>query len=165
MNSTRQVDFITDTLVWADKIAEGFQMEGADIHVLNENDGFGKILALIRAGKVDIAGYSFLMFLCRKSDLVETDRYFKQSVFGILDLLKTQHSPATLVFTATIPMPGDSKLLIRTANYRAGFLEFSRPGKRLLKPGGVIAEFYDDFGQLNQAGLQQLRQGLTAKFA
>ena len=79
-----------------------------------------------------------------------------------------------LIFTATLPMPGDTRLQIKNTGFRAGFLsrlaeeipqvEFSKPGKRLLKPGGVAMEFFTQEGALNKWGLEQISRGLQAKF-
>ena len=170
----RKVNFVVDTLVVADEIVGGFRMPGAEVFTLGSNDGFGKILALLRLERLKVQGFKFVVFLCGKLDLLETNRCFNESVLGVVEWFQANAPTVLLVFTASVPLPTDTRFQIKMSSYRAGRLsrlaeefsnvEFSRPGKRLLKPGGVVPECYDETGRVNCFGLLQLQKGLEAKF-
>ena len=103
----------------------------------------------------------------------ENDKHFKMSVNSCTDLIHKQNPGAVVVYTATLPSPGDKLSTIRTAGYRNGYLsqlahdapwlEFSCPGKQLLATRGPVKEFFDEFDMLNDAGLDVVRRGLEAK--
>ena len=130
---------------------------------------------LIADRHLDIRPYKFIVLLCGKVDLKESDGDSKEGLHGMLRVINEQDPLAITVLTAVLPTPGDSKNLIRVSGYRSRYMaklaedvtriEFSKPGKRLLRPGGAIIEFFDDFGNLNVKGLEQISRGLVAKFA
>ena len=45
----------------------------------------------------------------------------------------------------------------------AEWLEFSKPGKQLLMGRGPALEYYDEYNNLNDAGLDVIRRGIEAK--
>ena len=153
------MNFVIDTLVIVDEAAKEFWFKGAEIFVLLEGDGIGKALALFRAGVLKAEHFKFVVLLGGKADLLESDRYFWESLFGLIEWFEGNRPTALLILMAGLPLPTDSQFQVRMTGYRAGFIsriaeekinvEFSRPGKRLLKPGGIILEFYDQQGYLN----------------
>ena len=42
-------------------------------------------------------------------------------------------------------------------------LEFARPGRLLLKKGGPIPEYFDEYGNINESGLDVVRRALEHK--
>ena len=85
----REVKLVTDTLVVVDHIISDFTMDGADVHVLSSTDGLGKVLELLRVGFLKVDQYKFLILLCGKVDLVELDVYFRESLLGIVDFMRS----------------------------------------------------------------------------
>ena len=73
-----------------------------------------------------------------------------------------------------LPIPRDNRRNIKVINERNNYLallaeeslrlEFAKPGRSLICTGGPPAVFYDDFNNLNEAGLQLVKHGLLCKF-
>ena len=165
---------VVDILIIAENIATDMLMPNSSIFALKRNEGLPQIAKMLETGRIDIKPYKFLVLLCGKTDLKEPDMVFKEGLHKVLKLIDEQNPLAITVLTAAIPTPGDSTIVIRTSGYQSGYMarlaeeldriEFSKPGKRLLKPGGVILEYFDQFGNLNVRGLEQISKGLVAKF-
>ena len=58
----------------------GIKMEGAEIFALPAKDGLGKTIALIRLNMLKVEGFKFIVLLCGKADLTESDHYFRESL-------------------------------------------------------------------------------------
>ena len=165
---------VADILLIIENIAADIVMPNSRVFALKRNEGLLQIAKMLEVGRVDIKPYKFIVLLCGKTDLKEPNAVFKEGLHKVLKLIDDQNPFAITVLTAALPMPGDSKFSIRTSGYRSGYMarlaeeldrvEFSKPGKRLLKPGGVILEYFDHFGNLNVKGSEQVSKGLVAKF-
>ena len=168
------MQLVNDILIFADFFLEGIQLDGADVRLLRENEGLQHVHVMLESGIQDVRQYKFVILLCGKMDLREADDVFKDSVKATLVLLKQRNPQLITILTAAVLLLGDPRLEIHAAGYRAGWMsrlaeedvlvEFSRPGKRLLRPGGVIREFYDVRSFPNLRGLEQISRGLEAKF-
>ena len=151
-----------------------FNMEGAVVFGLHSQEGYSEVGTLVRQNKVTITGFQFIILLCGRGDLWETDRVFKQGVDSCLAEIRKLNEKAIVVLTATLPSPGDGIRVRNTAAYRNGYLsqvaqdgfrlEFAKPGKNLLHPRGIIQDLFDDFNNLNSDGLDVVRRAIEAKF-
>ena len=155
-----EVLVVIDMLVIADYVAAGLQLMGSHVYSLQEGEGMQHVIDLLGSNAVDLLKYKFLILLCGKEDLMGTESVFKDTVHNIMLLAHKKNPQIMLVFTAMLPLPGDTRLQIRMGGFRAGFLsrlaeennwiEFSKPGKCLLQPGGVSPEFFFADGMLNK---------------
>ena len=94
------------------------------------------------------------MFLCRSGSC---HRYPEKPE------LKNQNEFAIIILGASLPLPGDSRLMINSFGFRndkiAGRcgvearLEHARLGKHLLGPRGPIPDYFDEYGNINELGL------------
>ena len=74
---------------------------------------------------------------------------------------------------AMLPSVGDTKPMVNSIVFHnnrfanlfltSDQLEFARPGKQLLQPGGPIPEYYDERGNLNEGGVDVVRRAIEAK--
>ena len=81
-----------------------------------------------------------------------------------------------MLLTATIPVPGDSRIIIEMAGIHSGIMarmaahcprvEFSKPGKNLIrKPGGARQELFDKNWKLTPEGLHSMQECFQGKVA
>ena len=137
---------LADILVIVDSFAGNFVMAQTSVFMLNRKEGLQSVAQLLESGRLDIRLYKFVVLLCGKADLMETDEVFKEGLHRVLRVIKQINSKAIVVLTAVLLVPSDSRAVIKISGYRAGYmsrlaelevkLEFSCPGKRLLKLGG-----------------------------
>ena len=163
-----------DILIFTDSMVANLQVPGASIFMLNRREGFAQVAKLIKAGRVDVCPYKFIVLFCCKIDLNEGDASFRDNLHAMLRAIELNNPLAFMVLMAPLLTLGDPRNLIRIANYRSGYMshlaedlcrvEFSRLGKHLLKPGGVIPDYFDEYGHITKAGLEQISMGLMAKF-
>ena len=166
---------LADILLIADCASSNIMMSNASVFALKRNKGYNEVAKFISTDQLIVRYFKFVILLCGRADLRERDEVFKRGIHGCIQVIKERNPKAIILLTATIPNPVDDKNMVKNANYRAGYmsrltesdskLEFARPGKRLLKPGGVIREYFDEFNNLNTEGLVQIRRGLNGKFA
>ena len=148
-------------------------VDDTTVFTLQLQEGFADVTTLIREDKLSIERFAVIILLCGRADFWENDRTFKYSVQTCLDEIHSRNPTAITVLTATLPGLGDNIRVVRTAGYRNGYLsqlaheaswlEFSKPGKQLLTPRGPAEDFYDEFYNLNDAGLDVVRRGIEAK--
>ena len=164
-----------DTLILVDGMAALMTFDDSHVFTLHCQEGYAEVASLITEGKLEVKGYKFIVLLVGRADLWETDKSFKVGVNACHEVIRDRNKYAIILFAATLPSPGDAVRIIRTASYRNGFLsqfacdhmgiEFTKPGKYLMKVrGGPDLEFFDEFNNLNQDGLDQIRRALEAKF-
>ena len=150
------------------------RFDRGNIFPLQLQEGYQELPILINEKKVEVTRYAFIVLLMGRADLWINDNAYKIAVNATIQAIRNKNSTAMIVLTATLPAPGDECHIIRTAKYRNSYLsrlagdnpllEFSRPGKHLLQVGGPDPQFYDDFDNLNDKGLDMVRRALEAKF-
>ena len=164
---------IQEILVIVEHIAKDFTFPGADVFLLQAQDGFAEVAESIKTSQIKISGYKVIILLLGRADLWAPDRDFRVGVASCLQAIRNLNKNAIIMFTAVIPVPGDTPEVKRTSGYRHGYLaflagdanklEFAKPGKHLLNRGSAIASFFDSFGNLTERGLDQVRRGIEAK--
>ena len=163
-----------DIFVFADVNATGLAVDNATVMVLKQQEGFTEVEEMIRKNKVVLSGYKVIVLLCGRADLWISDKFFEKSVLECILAIREVNKDAYVVLNATLPVVGERRSVIDTANFRAGLLsrlaakteklEFSKPGRRLIrKPGGAIKEYFDPGNMLTGDGLAQVKRGIEAK--
>ena len=160
-------------LVVADGIAGNLMLDRATVFTLQLQEGFNEVAVLIEQGKLAVDRYKVILLLMGRADLWEVDKEFKKAVERCLQAIQSKNGFCSVVLTATLPSPRDTLRVVRTASYRNGYLsqlahdsdklEFSKPGKQLLAVRGPRIEFFDEFNNLNDMGLDVVRRGIEAK--
>ena len=171
---TRSV--VTNTaqvLVVADAMACNLMLDRATVFTLPLQDGFAEVTTMLRNRKLSVSRFEVVVLLIGRGDLWEPDHKFKLEVNKCIAEVRQLNARCTLVLTATLPNPSDTLRVVRTAVYRNGYLsqlahdaewlEFSKPGKQLLVGRGPALEYYDEYNNLNDAGLDVVRRGIEAK--
>ena len=172
--STHQSPVKSDTLIFVDSVAAGFQFEKSTVIVLHLQEGFKEVLNVVAIKGIHLHDYKFIVLMCGRGDLWSPDWDFRRDVAYCLNGIRDVNGEACIVLTATLPVLTDSFAVVNTREYRRGYLsqlagvtqkiEFSRPGKFLRNVKGCIPDYYDEFNNLNDAGNEMIRRGLEAKF-
>ena len=160
-------------LVVADGIAGNLMLDQGTVFTLQLQEGFNEVATLIDEGKLSVGRFKVIVLLMGRADLWEVDKEFKRAVDRCFESIRSRNSFCSVVLTATLPSPGDTLRVVRTASYRNGYLsqlahdserlEFSKPGKQLLATRGPSLDYYDEFNNLNDMGLDVVRRGIEAK--
>ena len=163
-----------DVLIVADAMAANLMVDGITVLGVHTQEGFREIGEDIIHNRINVKGFKIVVLLCGRCDLWETEKMFREGLAFCLNAIRDKNTKAIIVLTATLPSPSDSKVVIRVANYRNGYLsqlageaprlEFSRLGKFLTQTGGCVLEYFDEFNNLNNEGLDVVCRGLDAKF-
>ena len=119
-----------EILIIADGIAGNLMLDSATVFTLQLQEGFREVSILIQEGKLSVSRFNVIVLLLGRADLWELDRDFKRHVQICIDSIKNANVFATLVLTATLPSPGDTMKVVRTANYRNGHLSQMAPRGR-----------------------------------
>ena len=174
MSKPRNVILNTaELLIVADGVAGNLMMDHTTVFTLQLQEGFAEVATLIRDKKLSVTRYKVIILLMGRADLWEADHKFKLEVNKCLAEIRQCNTQCSVVLTATLPNPSDTLRVVRTATYRNGYLsqlahesewlEFSKPGKQLLVGKGAAVEFFDEYNNLNDAGLDVVRRGIEAK--
>ena len=160
-------------LIIADGMAGNLMMDHATVFTLQMQEGYSEVATLLRERKLSVSRFKVIVLLLGRADLWEADHRFKLGVNRCLAEIRSSNTLCSVVLTATIPSPSDMLTVVRTATYRNGYLsqlahdsewlEFAKPGKQLLVGKGPAVEFFDEFNNLNDNGLDVVRRGIEAK--
>ena len=161
-------------LLIVDAMASGLTFNKGNIFALHLQEGFKQVGDLIVNKRLQIVNYKFLVLMCRRADLWDLNTQLKQDLAYCINAIRNVNNAAIVVLTATLPQPTDQPNLIKMASYHNRYmsqlaadgqrLEFSRPGKHLLQLGKCMLDFFDEYHNLNEKGLDMIRRGLEAKF-
>ena len=163
-----------DVFIFTEYMASRLQVDGATVFLLRQQEGFKEVFELIKNGKIELQGFKIVILLMGRADLWISDDLFEEFLYKSIAVIREKFPRVITVLAATLPAPGDTRPTINTANYRSGMmarlaarqaqLEFTKPGKRLIRrPGGAIKEYFDAEGHLNEEGARQVGLGLVAK--
>ena len=163
-----------DIIAFVDPLAKGFRAQSTAVFTMRPQEGFKELGEILRLGKVNISGFKIVALLIGRADLWIDNTRFENSLQHCISAIQDLNPKAIILLAATLPGPGDPRALIDTSNYRSvvmarlaakyAKLEFSKPGKRLIrKPGGAIKEFYDENRCLTAQGLLQVQKCFEAK--
>ena len=155
-------------------MASGFQATNATVVGLRPQEGFQEVTDMITSGKVSLNSFKVIALLVGRADLWIDNNRFEVALQRCITAIQGVNNRAIILLAATLPVPGDCRTVIETSNLRSGWmarlaakyarLEFSKPGKRLIrKPGGAIKEFFDENRQLVAEGLLQVQRCFEAK--
>ena len=163
-----------DVLIIVDAMAASFSMEMSDIFTLTMTEGFSELSSMVWKDMLNVFSYKIIVLMVGRADFWETDKNFKKFVYDALEALRAKNQHVIIVISASLPAPGDTQPCIRTASYRnywlgkvvndSRLLDFACPGKNLLSNQGPILDYYDEFHNLNDQGVDQVRRALEGKF-
>ena len=164
-----------EILIFTEAVVMGLKMNNTVCVNLKQQEGFAEVEQMVHEGKVSVSGFKIIILLFGRADMLLEEKIYLNALHKCLATLHRCNKDALLILTATLPVPGDSRITINTANQRSGIMartasmgaqvEFSKPGKRLIhKLGGAIREFFSE-GMVNDGGLDQIVKGLEGKIA
>ena len=163
-----------DTLVIAEGNATGLQIDHAQVQNIHVQEGFEEIGSKILNDQLIVTGFDFIVLLFGHADLWVNMKEFNQKVAMCLQAIQAKNTQALVVVTVTLPSRFDDYKVPGRVSMRNNYLallveeargvEFAKPGKALICFGKVSLVFFDDFGNLNRAGLELVRHGLESKF-
>ena len=167
--------FRNDTVVIAEAMPAQLILPKAITFPLKTQEGYNEVAVLIREGRIALRGIDIIVLLCGRADLWVGEKEFKEGVANCLSAIREVNSSALVLLNAPLPIPRDNRHNIKIINDRNNYLallaeesvglEFTKPGRSLICTGGPPVAFYDDFNNLNEAGLQLVRHGILCKFA
>ena len=148
-------------------------MNNSIVKVAGPQEGFQEVAEWCQEGKLNVGMFKVVVLVVGRADLGVSDEKFEKSLRSCVAEIRLKNPHAIIVFAATIPVPGDTVSDIHTSKHRSAVLarmascdqklEFSKPGKKLIRrPGGTIKEYFRD-RELNQEGLNLVRRGIEGK--
>ena len=154
-------------------LAAGLAMDSTEVAVMKRGQGFHQLSLWLDEKQLNISQRKIVILLIGRSDIWDRDRDFFKDVEICLSMLRTQNTNLMVVLGAMLPAAGDSRAMVNTIVFRNNKLasrcitdprlEFARPGRQLLQPGGPIPDYFEEEGKLNEAGLDVVRRALESK--
>ena len=114
------------------------------------------------------------MVIIGRGDVWDGDNTFFKNVDDMVQVAQSQNPDLVVVLAAILPGVSDTWSMINAFTFRneklafkctgSSKLHFARPGKNLLaSPGGPIADYYNEFGDINQRGQDVVRRAIERK--
>ena len=157
-------------VVFIDGLAAGFVFEDARVYLFSKAEGYPELALKLHRKEISVRGYKLIVVLLGRADVWDTDRKFFEAVDKVVKEIYNQNEKAIIVLGASLPLIADSKTMVNTFVFRndkfaarSPRLEHARPGKQLLGQGGPIADYYDEYGNLNELGSDVISRALERK--
>ena len=156
-----------------DGLAAGFSFQGASVIVMKKNEGFGRLAMLLKDGIISVRGYKAVFILLGQGEVWDTDKNYFSARENCLMEIEKQDDKILIILGASLPSINDSRPMVGTFVFRndkmavrcgrANNLEHARPGKNLLTAGGPIPDYFDEYGNLNESGLDVIGRAIEHK--
>ena len=111
-SEAREVKIVVDTLVIADSLVAGLQLEGAFVYFLQKNQGIREVRRLVCSNYFNLQEYKFVVLLCGKADLTGVDSAFEGELEAVISLIHEQNNKMFVVLTAALLSPHDQRFQI-----------------------------------------------------
>ena len=168
-----------DILMICDSTAHRFRMDNCTTIVLDEYVGLDEIMQKIKPGlhggtlRHDISQFKLLILMIGRGDLNIPTISFRIKWYALMEIIRQYHPDVNVLITPPLSSPDDSVDMRVKAQERSEFLsyyahdhleiQFTRPQKEFWFEFRPLELYYDNFGNLTELGIAEIRSQLNHK--
>ena len=169
-----EIIMICDPKAWR------FEMDNCTTKILQPNVGFMELGLMIHPEMesahdfgYDFSQFKLVILMMGRADLNIPTVAFKMRWYFLMEVIQEFYPQVTCLIAPSLSTPADNDLEKAKADYRSIFLsyyahdymkmEFTRPERNFGLVEMPIEHFYDEYGNLTELGVSEIRSNLLQK--